>query len=600
MTLIRLTDHGALSDAQMVEDGAMTSGLPLLTSASGLFTLDDVGKAIIVGGAGAAGAKLRTMVAAYVSATELTLTANAATTVADTGVAWGTDCSAALQAALDEADSMRGGSILVDGYFLLTEPVGRSFFATVTTSHVRILGSGTDSAIVVAVDSTEDAITLNTLTVDIERISFVGIPDAGADARRVLAFNACTVSLRRCQLLGLATGDQPVYFSNSWATLEGNMFGGTFVLANSMPSGVSRAVVYAVDWYGFEDHSSLFIDYGYWRGLLLTKSGEAATSAWVGLDTPNDSYLTSASRVAGIATFRDTRMDEGSLKGIWAEPASGTIGSVELVGTGHNVSPATGASGIYASSVDNVLVDRCAFGWSTNDGTTFGIFEDCERVTLDSLTLLQGVNRVEATDVDALIVRDTEIAQYGLTRTGFYPQRSADGGLALIKAGAISDADFPAAPGRGATAFDRTNGRFYLRARGDWVYFAMAGGSLLGPELVTNGSGSTTAGWTPNNSTLSSVGGNLRVTLTGAYGRALTTFQAEIGTTYVFSIVVVGGAAVVRLGRTVSGAEYVSASASTTVTFTPVATTTVHISLIVNSETVGHYAEFRSISVRAA
>ena len=201
--------------------------------------------------------------------------------------------------------------------------------------------------------------------------------------------------------------------------------------------------------------------------------------------------------------------------------------------------------------------------------------------------------------VDALIFA-TRDRNYELTRTGFYPQLSADGGLALIKAGAISDADFPAPPGLGATAFDRTNGRFYLRARGDWVYFAMAGGSLLGPELVPNGSGGSTTGWTPSNSTLSSVAGNLRVTLTGAYGRTLENFEVEIGTTYVFSIVVVGGAAVVRVGRTASGAEYVSATASTTVTFTATGSTALHISLIVNSETVGHYAEYKNISLRAA
>ena len=600
MTLIRLTDHGAVPDALMAQDGEMTSGQALLTCASGPFVPEDAGKDIVVGGAGAAGAKLRTTVAAYVDSTQLTLAADAETTVTGAGVAWGTDCSAALQAALAEADARRGGSILVDGDFLLTAPVATNFFSTVTASYVRLLGSGTDSSIVVGVAPEDIAISLASLTVDVERISFIGIPDASVDARRVLSFSSCTVSLRRCQLLGLATSEPSVFFTNSWATLEGNMFGGTFILTGGS-AGSDRSVAYNVNWHSFEDRNSQFIDYGYWRGMLLGKSGLGAASAWVGLGTTNTTYLTAGTRVAGIAAFRGTRMDEGSLAGVWAEPESGRIPAVELSGTGQNISPVEGSSGIRAKSVDNVLVDRSTFGLSPDPGTAFGRFDDCGRVEIDSVTLLQSVDRIVATNVDALIVRDTEIADYDLTGTDFYPESSAAGGLAMIKAGAISDADFPASPAQGALAFDRTNGRLYVRSRGDWVYFNMAGGSLLGPELVPNGSGNSTAGWTPTNATLSSVAGNLRVTTTGAYGNAVENFAVEIGTVYVFSIVVGGTAsAVVRVGRSAGGGDYVIATSSTTATFTATTSTNLYITLTVNSETPGQYAEFRNISVRAA
>lgn len=63
-------------------DGAITTGTNAFSSASAGFTADDVGKTITVNGAGAAGATLVTTIAAYVSATAVTLSANAGTTVA--------------------------------------------------------------------------------------------------------------------------------------------------------------------------------------------------------------------------------------------------------------------------------------------------------------------------------------------------------------------------------------------------------------------------------------------------------------------------------------------------------------------------------------
>lgn len=66
----------------VVSDGAITSGLAVLTSVAAPFTAADVGSRIIVRGAGAAGVDLVTTIAAYTNAGSVTLAANAATTVA--------------------------------------------------------------------------------------------------------------------------------------------------------------------------------------------------------------------------------------------------------------------------------------------------------------------------------------------------------------------------------------------------------------------------------------------------------------------------------------------------------------------------------------
>lgn len=74
--------YGAVGDGLYVADGSITSGTATLTSAEGAFLPAHQGKSIWVLGAGAAGGMLATTVLAYVSPTQLTLAANASTTIA--------------------------------------------------------------------------------------------------------------------------------------------------------------------------------------------------------------------------------------------------------------------------------------------------------------------------------------------------------------------------------------------------------------------------------------------------------------------------------------------------------------------------------------
>jgi hypothetical protein len=66
---------------QVASDGAITSGAATFTSASGTFVSGDIGRYIIVQGAGASGADLYTTISAVGSTTSITLGANAGTTV---------------------------------------------------------------------------------------------------------------------------------------------------------------------------------------------------------------------------------------------------------------------------------------------------------------------------------------------------------------------------------------------------------------------------------------------------------------------------------------------------------------------------------------
>ncbi|GEM_PF-4673540 len=79
-----------LDTSEEINDGVMTSGSPTLTCNTSLpFVLGDVGKTIVVHGAGTSGADLITTITGYTSAGVVTLGANAATTVSNARVRFG-------------------------------------------------------------------------------------------------------------------------------------------------------------------------------------------------------------------------------------------------------------------------------------------------------------------------------------------------------------------------------------------------------------------------------------------------------------------------------------------------------------------------------
>lgn len=105
---IDFRDYSPNANGQKVSDAAITSGSAALTSASGLFVPADEGKYAVVTGAGVAGANLHTTIAAYVSATQVTLAASASTTVTGANFSWGTDDTAKFQAAIEDAREVGG------------------------------------------------------------------------------------------------------------------------------------------------------------------------------------------------------------------------------------------------------------------------------------------------------------------------------------------------------------------------------------------------------------------------------------------------------------------------------------------------------------
>lgn len=120
-----------------------------------------------------------------------------------------------------------------------------------------------------------------------------------------------------------------------------------------------------------------------------------------------------------------------------------------------------------------------------------------------------------------------------------------------------------------------------------------------GPELITNGTFTTdTSGWTPINSTLSVVGGVLRVTNTGAVvGRATQAITTVVGRMYEMVGTVAAGS--LNNGYIQFGSSFLLATPGQTRTVTFVATATSTTALLENNSAVlGQTADFDNISVR--
>lgn len=157
-------EFGAIPDGVIFYTADMTNGSPLLTG--GTFTSDDVGKSIMVKGAGSAGADLVTTISTYVSPTSVNLSSNAATTVNDATCMYGTDNMTFIQDAIDSfspfnAFSQSGGVVflprgtyyvsdsldltLKHGVWIVGESTKSTFIMSPNNDHIiGAIGSSTD------------------------------------------------------------------------------------------------------------------------------------------------------------------------------------------------------------------------------------------------------------------------------------------------------------------------------------------------------------------------------------------------------------------------------------------------------------------------
>jgi hypothetical protein len=99
-----VSTHGAVGNAKIVQDGAISSSSATLTCATSTpFQATDVGKSMLVAGAGTSGAHLSTTISTYVSPSQVTLASSASTTVSSAVVTYATDDTVAIQNTINSA-----------------------------------------------------------------------------------------------------------------------------------------------------------------------------------------------------------------------------------------------------------------------------------------------------------------------------------------------------------------------------------------------------------------------------------------------------------------------------------------------------------------
>ncbi len=136
---------------------SITSGAAILTAAGAAFTAADVGKMIVVPGAGAAGGILSTTILSYTSPTQITLAANAGTTVTTT--------SKVIQYSTDDTSVLNAIIAAINAGYFSDVWVPKGFYGCTTlnaiTGYTNWLGAGPQSSVLQTFSPTGDIFTLS-------------------------------------------------------------------------------------------------------------------------------------------------------------------------------------------------------------------------------------------------------------------------------------------------------------------------------------------------------------------------------------------------------------------------------------------------------
>lgn len=135
--IVSVSDYSPAANAtRKTVTASIASGAAVLTATGGTFVPGDAGKSIMVPGAGAAGAPLHTTILSYTSATQVTLSNNASTTlsaVANVVLHYGTND----KTAFDNAAAAAGNG-------MVRVPKGNYFIGAATSSALWVVESGAD------------------------------------------------------------------------------------------------------------------------------------------------------------------------------------------------------------------------------------------------------------------------------------------------------------------------------------------------------------------------------------------------------------------------------------------------------------------------
>jgi len=145
--------YAAGNDLIELQDAAITASGTTLTSASNPFVAGDVGKEVVIRGAGASNAFLATTIASYTGAGEVEVTAAAGTTVSNAEAVFGTNDTTAIQNAINAISTAGGGTLNLSRYHLcygLDLPANVTINGLSNANYIRCMESGNTAGILIS------------------------------------------------------------------------------------------------------------------------------------------------------------------------------------------------------------------------------------------------------------------------------------------------------------------------------------------------------------------------------------------------------------------------------------------------------------------
>jgi len=135
-----ITDYGPGNSTNIGGDGNTATNNYGFYSNAGVFKSTDVGKKIIIGGVGTGGVNFVTTIAGYTDAQNILVADAIPLGKSDVDFAYGTDDTAAIQAAINDANSNGGGVVYIPGISFVSSPL--TLFSNVTLQGNGVGSSG--------------------------------------------------------------------------------------------------------------------------------------------------------------------------------------------------------------------------------------------------------------------------------------------------------------------------------------------------------------------------------------------------------------------------------------------------------------------------
>jgi hypothetical protein len=326
-----------------------------------------------------------------------------------------TDDGPALQAALDAVVAAGGGTLLVPaGRYAIVTPVGIAGPAGLQGSLVirgvasatpiapptaggDALTRGLDLVSEFAPRTGEEQVAIsiwNFRSLLIQDITFIGTPDIATDTKVTLAIaDIDDAVIRHCEFYGLsnlASGGSMIQAMRSHLTIRETAF-----LGCTANSGLYTPVVQNWEWKGITIEDTIFADYGQ-RAELYGKTGYGAPLCWINVGHALPPTPDSPRREI---VLRRLFLDEGGWQGVIVQPAryqNPTVPIDLFYATGLYVNVSNFfTTGIYLSSVRQVLVEDSLFTWSQQSDTAIQIY-DAQDAILDRIRTSAAATRIRA------------------------------------------------------------------------------------------------------------------------------------------------------------------------------------------------------------